>query len=209
MSSPEKWKILKKPQSIKKLAELLATLPGIGPRMAERIVFFSIKKGAFFIDELSDAFSVLKSLIQCERCLAIGERNPCEICADVFRDAKKLAVVEKLADVEAIEKTGKYNGLYFISGGLISPLDGYNVSDFPVAALKKRITEEKIEEIIIATDPNTKGETTALFIIESLKDFDIKLTRLAYGLPFGGDLEYADELTLSSAIEGRREVLKK
>lgn len=199
---------MKKPQPINEVIENLTVLPGIGPRMAERTAYFLLKQGSDFIDRFVAALLGLKSLVRCGECHAVGEKNPCDICADVGRDRQKLAVVESPADIEALERTRKYGGLYFVLGGLISPLDGVNVSDIPVDALKERIKKTDVKEVIVATDPNTKGETTALFLTEALKDSGVKITRLAYGLPFGGDLEYADEITLGSAIEGRKEIKK-
>lgn len=198
-----------KPRPIKKVIECFCKIPGIGPRMAERSVFFLIREKNDFIDKFASSLLELKSLVRCQYCHAIAEKSPCDICSDTQRDFKKLAVVESFADAEAIERTKKYNGLYFILGNLISPLDGIYPRDIPLEILKERIKKTDVEEVIIATDPNTKGEATALFLIDGLKDLNLKITRLAYGLPFGGDLEYADELTLSSAIESRRDVLKK
>ncbi len=200
---------MKKPQTIKKVAERFSAIPGIGPKMAERTTFFILKQGNEFIDDFIAALSELKLMVRCGECMALGEKNPCDICSHPLRDKTKLAVVESSSDIDAIERTQKYNGLYFILGGLISPLEGFKISDVPSDALRERIKNRGVGEVILATDPNAKGEATAIYLTDVLKDLDVKITRLAYGLPFGGDLEYADEITLSSAIEGRREVQKK
>ncbi len=200
---------MKKPLPINNLIDKLSTLPGVGPRSAERMVFFILKEGKEYIETFSTALLDLNKLVRCPECMAISEESPCRTCSDNTRDRKKLMIVENYADAEAIEKTSRFNGLYFFIGSLYSPLDGVNVSDIPTGAIIERILKRGVEEVIIATDPNTKGEATALLIADALKDINVKVTRLAYGLPFGGDLEYADEITLRGAIDGRVEMNKK
>jgi len=199
--------IMKKPAPIKNLSDKLSKLPGVGPRSAERMVFFILKSGTDFIEDLSSAVLDLKKLVRCPECMALAETAPCRLCSDVSRNRKKLMIVENYADAEAVEKTARYDGLYFFIGALYSPLEGVNASDIPSEEIRQRVISRGVEEVIIATDPNTKGEATALLIADILKDLDnVKITRLAYGLPFGGDLEYADEITLKGAIDGRVEL---
>ncbi|MFA6423191.1 MAG: recombination mediator RecR [Patescibacteria group bacterium] len=193
------------PKSIKKLIEELSKLPGVGPKTAARLTFYLLSKHQMDIDSLSDAIANLKTnLVKCHVCHNISESDPCLICDDVKRDDEKICIVEEPLDVIAIEKTD-YNGLYHIIGGLISPVDGITATDLNISTLIDRINDPKsvINEIILATDPSLEGEATAAFIYQKIKDKDIKITRIARGIPVGGDLEYADEITLNRAMVGR------
>lgn len=197
---------MRKPRAIDRLAKEFEKIPGIGPRQAERIVYFFIKQGPDFVDGFMSASAEIKNLVRCSQCRAVSETSPCATCSDASRDYSKILVVASSADAEAIEKTGRYNGHYFVLGALVSPIDGVRVSDMPIAEMADRIEKTGVEEVIIATDPNSKGETTALAIADALKGARVRVTRLAYGLPFGGDLEYADEITLTGALDGRKEI---
>lgn len=195
------------PKSISHLIEELSKLPGIGPKSAARLAFYLLSKPQDNNDILGKAIIDLKKdLTQCKRCYNYSEANPCLICSDTNRNRKLLAVVEEPLDVLAIEKTG-FDGLYHVLGGVISPVHGIGPEDIRISQLAQRVKESsgKIEEIVLATDPSLEGEATAMYIRQSLVPYNIKLTRLARGLPVGGDLEYADEATLSRAMEGRKE----
>lgn len=194
------------PKSFKKLIEHFASLPSVGPKMAERLVLYLFKQQA---EKLSDFASCLdsfkSSLKHCQKCFNISEDDLCYICQEKDRDQTKICVVEDPLDVIALEKTRKYDGLYHVLGGVLDTVK-MNSSDIKFSELEKRIGEEKISEIILATNPTTEGDATALYITRMLKDKDVKITRLARGLATGGDIEHADELTLSSAITNRKEL---
>ncbi|PKN01572.1 MAG: recombination protein RecR [Elusimicrobia bacterium HGW-Elusimicrobia-1] len=200
---------MRKPRAIDRLAKEFEKIPGIGPRQAERIVYFFIKQGPDFIDGFASAASDVKNLVRCSECRSVSETSPCAVCSDTSRDSSKLLVVANTADAEAIERTGKYDGYYFAMGALLSPLDGINPADLPLNELKALVEKKRFAEVIIATDPNVKGDATALLIADALDGVCGAVTRLAYGLPFGGDVEYADEITLSGAIDGRRNINKR
>ncbi len=192
------------PESLIKLIDLLSDFPGIGKKTAERMAFFILKKKSLWTTELSNTLIKVKTNIhECPICNNISEISPCKICVDVSRDDKIICLVEDTIDLITFEKTGFYNGKYHILGGLLSPLDGIGPENLNINSLSDRI--DSIDELIIATNPSSEGETTALYISELFKDKNIKISRLARGIPVGGDLEYTDEATLISAIEGRRE----
>tara|TARA_Y100001936_G_C15812600_1_gene527439 strand:- start:118 stop:711 length:594 start_codon:yes stop_codon:yes gene_type:complete len=192
------------PESLIKLIDLLSDFPGIGKKTAERMAFFILKKKSSWTTELSNTLIKVKTNIhECPICNNISEISPCKICVDVSRDDKIICLVEDTIDLITFEKTGFYNGKYHILGGLLSPLDGIGPENLNINSLSDRI--DSIDELIIATNPSSEGETTALYISELFKDKNIKISRLARGIPVGGDLEYTDEATLISAIEGRRE----
>ena len=193
------------PESLIKLIDLLSDFPGIGKKTAERMAFFILKKKAVWATELSNILVKVKENIhECPICNNISEISPCMICVDESRDDKVICLVEDTIDLITFEKTGFYKGKYHVLGGLLSPLDGVGPENLNINSLSNRI--DSINELIIATNPSSEGETTALYISELYKDKDIKITRLARGIPVGGDLEYTDEATLISAIEGRREI---
>lgn len=195
------------PKSVEKLSELLSTLPGIGPKTANRLTFFLLGRNEAELTNFGQAFDQLKkNLTSCSTCYLISETNPCVICSDSERDQEKLAVVEEPLDVIALEKA-KFGGRYHVLGGQISPINNVAPDDLTIKQLLKRLEEGSVKEVILATDPSLEGEATALYIDEQIREGGIKdvtVTRLARGLPVGGDLEYADELTLSRALEGRR-----
>ena len=193
------------PESLIKLIDLLSDFPGIGKKTAERMAFFILKKKTVWATELSNILVKVKENIhECPICNNISETSPCMICADESRDDKIICLVEDTIDLITFEKTGFYKGKYHVLGGLLSPLDGVGPENLNINSLSNRI--DSINELIIATNPSSEGETTALYISELYKDKDIKISRLARGIPVGGDLEYTDEATLISAIEGRREI---
>ena len=195
------------PKSISSLIEELAKLPGVGPKTAARLAFYLLSKSDSDVDKLGEAVSGLKkNLMQCKICFSYAETDPCQICDDKLRNHKLLAAVEEPLDIIAIEKTG-YNGIYHVLGGVISPIHGIGPEDIRINQLVSRIRNTKpvIEELILATNPSLEGEATAMYIRQQLSSENIKITRLARGLPVGGDLEYADEATLSRAFEGRKE----
>ena len=194
------------PQSIKKLIDEFSRLPGVGPKTAERFTFYLLKKQNVDLEKLGDLVRNLKKDLKiCSLCCNIAESDPCEICISPERDKAVVAVVEKPLDVVALEKTGQFKGLYHILGGVISPIEGVTAGDLTIDKLLKRMKKNKIKEVILATNPSLEGESTSSYIQKLLKPFDAKITRIARGLPVGGDLEYADEITLIRALEGRRE----
>lgn len=192
------------------LAELigqLTKLPGIGSKTAQRLAFYILKMDDQEVVALADSMQqVQEDLIYCSVCHNLTEADPCPICEDPKRDGNTICVVEKIEDIVAMEKTGEYKGLYHVLHGSISPMDGVGPDDIKIKDLLERVKEGEVEEIILASDPNVEGEATAMYISKLLKPFEIKVTRIAHGLPVGGDLEYADEVTLSKALEGRQEV---
>ncbi len=194
------------PKSFKKLIDNFAALPSVGPKMAERLVLFLFKADN---EKLSDFAKSLedfkKNLRHCKKCWNISEGELCAICADHSRDVKTICVVEDALDVFAIEKTKKYNGLYHVLGGVLSPTKTIGTENLHFKDLDNRIEKEGIAEVILAMNPTTEGDATALYINRNLKDRGVKITRLARGLATGADIEHADELTLSSAILNRRE----
>lgn len=195
------------PESIQKLIALFARFPGVGPRVAARFVFYILKASKEDTEELTKAIQELKANIKlCSLCFNPfeGEADQCEICLDKSRDTSLLCVVEKESDLEALERIKKYKGLYFILGGTVGSLKKEEIESIRIEELKKRIENSSIKELIIATNPTTEGEATALYIERTLKELNVPMTRLGRGLPIGGELEYADEETLSSALEGRK-----
>ena len=198
---------MNRPQPIDKMIEALRRLPGVGPKMAERLGYHLLKSSPAEVRSLIEAISSAKDLIkQCSRCYNLSEHDPCAVCSDTNRVQSEICVVETPQDMIAFSRVKEYHGLYFVLGGALSPLDGIGPEDIRVPQLLARIKEGSISEVIIATDTDSKGETTALYLSEQLKPLGAKVTRLGYGLPMGGDLEYADEITLAKALEGRREM---
>jgi recombination protein RecR len=193
------------PKAIQNLIDKLSEFPSVGPKTAERYVFYLLRQSTEKIKNLGQAINELKeNTIICQKCLAISESNPCSICSDESRD-KILCVVENTQDFLAIEATKQYNGLYFILDGLLNTIHNIQPEDLNINKLVQKIKTEKITEIILALNFTLEGETTALYLSKILKDH-IKITRLAKGLPAGSDLEYADGTTLSSALKNRNEV---
>jgi len=192
---------------VERLITELSKLPSIGPKSAQRIAFHVVRGRPDDARALADALREVKERIRpCRRCFNLTEGEECEICTDPRRDASVICAVEDPYDIGPIERTGEYRGLYHVLGGALSPLDGVEPEDLRIAELVERVEKEGTKEIVIATNPNTTGEATALFIAQELKDMPVSVTALASGLPVGGDLEYADEVTLGRAFAGRREI---
>ncbi len=195
------------PEPVARLIDALQKLPGIGPKTAQRLTFFLLKRPADEVQALSQAIDRLKSqIVHCSVCFNITEEDPCRICRDPARDARLLCVVEEPNDLLAIERTGQFRGRYHVLLGALSPLDGIGPEDLRVRELLARLETEAREEVILATNPNAEGEATAIYLAKLLKPFALRVTRIARGLPVGGDLEYADEVTLTKALEGRKEM---
>lgn len=193
--------------AIQDLIDELGRLPGIGPKSAQRIAFHIIQSERVDISRLADVLRTVKERIKfCTECGNITEEELCRICRDPRRDQTLICVVEESKDVIAIEKTREFRGKYHVLGGAISPIDGIGPENLRIRELMVRLAATEIQEIIIATDPNLEGEATATYLSRLLKPLGIKVSRLASGLPVGGDLEYADEVTLGRAFEGRRMV---
>lgn len=193
--------------SMKKLVEALKRLPGIGPKSAQRLAFHILKTQESEVKDLALAMvDARKNIKHCSTCFNVSDRDCCEICSDLGRDATLLCVVEEPKDLIAIERSRSFRGLYHVLGGTISPLDGFGPENLRVKELLERIKKNKVSEIVLAINPTTEGEITSTYLIDLLKPLGQKLTRIAFGLPVGGDLDYADEATLSKSMNGRREV---
>lgn len=192
---------------VERLIAELSKLPTIGPKSAQRIAFHVVRERPDNARALADALRDVKERIKpCRRCFNLTEAEECDICRDTRRDSSVICVVEDPYDIGPIERTGEYRGLYHVLGGALSPLDGIEPEDLRIAELVERVGKEQVKEVVVATNPNTTGEATALFIAQELKDMPVRVTALASGLPVGGDLEYADEVTLGRAFAGRREI---
>lgn len=195
------------PSALAVLIEQLVRLPGIGPKTAQRLAFHLLKVPREDAATLAEAILALKDRTRsCARCFNIAEADLCGVCQDPRRDGTLLCVVEEVNDLLAIEKTREFRGLYHVLGGSLSPLDGRGPDQIRGKELLARLEAGETREVILATNPNVEGEATALYLLRLLKPFPLKVTRIARGLPMGGDLEYADEATLARALEGRREL---
>jgi len=194
-------------EPVSRLIEELSRLPGIGGKSAQRLAFYIIHLPEERAEALAGAIlSAKRNVKYCSVCCALTDSDPCNICASVKRDAKIIMVVEDPRDMAAYERTGEFHGLYHVLHGAVSPMHGVGPNDLTIAALLKRLQASPTEEVIVATNPNVEGEATALYIAKILKPSGIKVTRIAHGVPVGGDLEFVDEVTLSRALEGRREI---
>jgi recombination protein RecR len=192
---------------VQALIDELGRLPGIGPKSAQRIAFHLLKLPADDSARLARAITEAKARVRfCARCWNVAEEEECGICRDDQRDVHLVCVVEEARDIVAIERTGEFRGRYHVLLGAISPIDGVGPEQLKVRELLARLEPEGVEEVILCTNPNVEGEATALYLARLLKPLGVRVTRLASGLPVGGDLEYADELTLGRALEGRRDV---
>ncbi|HUV18937.1 MAG TPA: recombination mediator RecR [Ilumatobacteraceae bacterium] len=192
---------------VQSLIDELGRLPGIGPKSAQRIAFHLLKVPADDVARLAHAITDAKAKVRfCERCFNIADDVLCPICNDDTRDSSVLCVVEESRDIVAIERTGEFRGRYHVLLGAMSPLEGIGPEQLKIRELVARIDPEGVQEIILCTNPNTEGEVTAMYLARLLKPIGLAVTRIASGLPVGGDLEYADELTLGRALEGRRAV---
>jgi recombination protein RecR len=194
-------------QPVQALIDELGRLPGIGPKSAQRIAFHLLKLPADDVNRLAMSITDAKVRVRfCVRCWNFADGDLCPICLDDRRDTTTLCVVEESRDIVSIEKTGEFRGRYHVLLGAMSPLDGIGPEQLKMKELFARLEPEGIQEVIVCTNPNTEGEVTALYLARMLRPFGIRVTRIASGLPVGGDLEYADELTLGRALEGRREL---
>jgi recombination protein RecR len=192
---------------IQDLIDELARLPGIGPKSAQRLAFYMVKAPAPDARRLAEAIVAAKDKVRfCRECFGVSEGDLCRICRDPGRDPEVICVVEESKDQAAIEKAGVVKGRYHILGGAISPLEGIGPDDLRVQELLDRVARDHVQEVILATNPNLEGNATAMYVAALLKPLGVKVTRLASGLPVGGDLEYADEVTLGQALEGRRDM---
>jgi recombination protein RecR len=192
---------------VQDLIDELGRLPGVGPKSAQRIAFYLLKSSKEDALRLSRAITEVKDRISfCRRCYNVAEGEVCQLCSDDRRDASVVCVVEEPRDIVAVEKTGEYSGLYHVLQGAISPIEGIGPEQLRVRELLARIETESVAEVILCTNPNLEGEATAMYLARLLSPLGMKVTRIASGLPVGGDLEYADELTLGRALEGRRQV---
>lgn len=194
------------PLPLARLIEGFQKLPGIGPKTATRLAFHTLKMKDEDLKDLGDALLTIKrDLKTCSICHHVTDEDPCPICRDPARDKSTILVVEESKDVIAMEKMKEYRGLYHVLGGVISPLEGIGPEQLTIKSLLERLKDETIKEVIIATNPSIDGEATAVYLSRLIKPSGIRTTRIAYGVPVGGDLEYADEVTLAKAVEGRRE----
>jgi len=192
---------------IARLVKELAKLPGIGEKSAQRLAFHILKAGPAYAGDLAAAIAaVVRDVSLCSSCQTLTDRDPCPICRDERRDRRTLCIVEGVPDLLAIERTHEFRGRYHVLHGALSPLDGVGPGDLKIRELLVRLEHEPADEVVIATNPDVEGEATALYLSKLLKPIGIKVTRIAQGVPMGGDLEYADQVTLARALAGRREL---
>lgn len=195
------------PQSLQNLINRLAKLPGVGPKSAQRLAFFLLKTKEEDALALAEAIEAARENVQpCTICGYFSDTPICRICSDSTRDASLLCVVEEARDVVSLEKTRSFNGYYHVLGGAISPMEGIGPEKLNVASLLERLNKGEIKEVVMATNPNVEGEATSLYLARLIRPLGIKVTRIAHGVPVGGDLEYTDEATLSFAFLGRKEI---
>lgn len=204
---------MKIPKAIQNLIESFEKLPGVGPKTAQRLTFYLLHVPQYELDKFADSLKNLKTgTVICSNCFTVGESDPCEICEDNSRNQGMICVVEEPLDVLALERNGKYKGVYHVLHGRIDPLNNIGPDEIYIRQLLDRISASEISEVILATNPTMEGEATAMYITKQIKDqklnlkSDIKITRIGRGLPIGADLEYADEVTLQRAMEGRSEL---
>lgn len=191
--------------AIQKLLDELERMPGVGPKSAQRIAYWLLNTDRETALRLADAIVEVKDSVHfCKRCFNYAEDDLCEICASSRRDASAICVVSEPRDIAAIERTSAYSGVYHVLGGALSPMEGVGPDDLRISELMARLASEDVSEVLLATNPNVEGETTAAYLARLIKPLGVKVTRLASGLPVGGDLEFADEVTLGRAIESRR-----
>lgn len=195
------------PKSIASLIEHFQKFPSVGPKSAQRMAFYLLRMPISEVEKFAQSMIDAKNNTKtCEICFNLSASSPCEICSSATRDKSTICVIAETKDLIAIEKTNEYKGLYHVLQGLISPMDGIGADDIRIKELLNRLTDEKIKEVILALSPSVEGEATSLYLTKLIKPFGIKTSRIAFGLPVGADLEYADEITLAKAIEGRREL---
>jgi len=194
-------------EPISKLIHEFSKLPGIGNKSAQRLAMHVLKMNSEDVKNLADAIVEAKEkVINCSTCFNITSNDPCSICSDIRRDQGTICIVQEANDIIAIEKTKEYHGLYHVLQGAISPMEGIGPNEIRIRELILRLKKEDVQEVILATNPNIEGEATAMYISKLIKPSGIKVTRIAHGIPIGGNLEYTDEVTLSKAIEGRHEI---
>ena len=192
---------------IARLVKELARLPGIGEKTAQRLAFHILKAGAGYAGDLAGAITgVVRDVRLCSSCQTLTDKDPCAICANPQRDARTICVVEGVPDLVALKRTREYRGRYHVLHGALSPLDGVGPSELKIRELLLRLEQAPVDEVILATNPDVEGEATALYLTKLLKPIGVKVTRIAQGVPMGGDLEYADQVTLARALSGRREL---
>jgi recombination protein RecR len=190
---------------IERLVASLRRLPGVGEKSATRLAFFLLGAPDALVQELAGAISRLKQdIVLCEECFDLTDESPCAICRDEKRDASLLCVVEEPADLAAIDRSGRFQGRYFVLGGALSPIDGVGPGELRIAELEERVRRGGVKEVILATNPNAEGDATAHYISDRLRPLGAVLTRIAYGMPLGGDLEYADHVTIGLSVANRR-----
>ncbi len=195
------------PKEIAALIEQFQKFPSVGPKSAQRMAFFTLKMSDDDVEKFASAIIEAKRNTRtCEVCFNLSASSPCEICSSNGRDKSTICVVSDSKDLIAIEKTNEYKGQYHVLQGLISPIDGIGADDIRIKELLQRLTNEEVKEVIIALSPSVEGEATSLYLTKLIKPFGIKVSRIAFGLPVGADLEYADEITIAKAIEGRHEI---
>lgn len=195
------------PKSIASLIEHFQKFPSVGPKSAQRMAFYLLRMPKSEVEKFAQSMIEAKENTKtCEICFNLSSSSPCEICQSTLRDESTICVVAETKDLIAIEKTNEYKGLYHVLQGLISPMDGIGADDIRIKELLSRLTDEKVKEVILALSPSVEGEATSLYLSKLIKPFGIKISRIAFGLPVGADLEYADEITIAKAIEGRREL---
>ena len=192
---------------ITRVVDELARLPGIGPKTAQRLTYYLLRAPAEQAQALADAITDLKhNVVLCSQCFNITESSPCEICSNPTRDGSRICVVEEPLDVVAIDRTGQYDGRYHVLHGALSPMEGIGPEELKIRELLHRLDPEAVQEVILATNPNLEGDATAMYLTRLIQPLGVTVTRLARGLPVGGDLEYADEITLSNALAGRSQL---
>jgi recombination protein RecR len=190
---------------IDRLVAALRRLPGIGEKTATRLAFFLLGAPDALVQELAEAISRLKQeIVLCEECFDLTDTSPCALCRDSRRDASLICVVEEPADLAAIDRSGRFQGRYHVLGGALSPIDGVGPDDLRVAELEQRVQRGDVKEVILATNPNAEGDATAHYLSERLRPLGVRLSRIAYGMPLGGDLEYADHVTVGLSVTHRR-----
>ena len=195
------------PKSIASLIEHFQKFPSVGPKSAQRMAFYLLRMPISEVEKFAQSMIDAKHNTKtCEICFNLSSTTPCEICSSTQRDKSTICVVAETKDLIAVEKTNEYKGLYHVLQGLISPMDGIGADDIRIKELLNRLTNDEVKEVILALSPSVEGEATSLYLTKLIKPFGIKISRIAFGLPVGADLEYADEITIAKAIEGRREL---
>jgi recombination protein RecR len=195
------------PPPVERLIASLRRLPGIGEKSATRLAFFLLSAPEALVEELAGAIGRLKKeVVLCEECFDLTDVSPCALCRDPRRDPELLCVVEEPADRAAVDRSGGHRGLYHVLGGALSPLDGMGPDQLRIAELLRRVERRGVREVILATNPNAEGDATAHYLAERLRPLGVRITRIAYGMPLGGDLEYADQVTIGRSLQNRREL---